>query len=149
LPVRLPPGQRIRKNGKLMSDTPPFYCSSMASRSLTPNTKYDYRWGLESDDDCTTAEGCVVRMHDWFYQDTNRPAGTGLIDLVGFVTVANTSNVNPFADTFTGLTAMQIERLIIAFKGDGTNTTVAVCRWSAADGNLVPGDVEFHSVPVP
>ncbi len=135
----LPPGQEINKKGNPINPSHAL-CGSMGSISMTP-THYPYSWA----GDCTDAvNGCPVRVRNWIFEDISRPSGTGLIILDGFTRVFGTSNANPFADNLPG---MQMDEVVITFKGDGTNKNEAVCRWSADDGNLSSGDVEFDSIP--
>jgi hypothetical protein len=146
----LDPGQEIDKKGNpvVPSDA---LCSSMGTISMTP-THYPYNWA----GDCTSSVGCRVRVRNWFANNDHPSPRVGVITVDGFATVAETSNPNPFADDFSGADAIQMDEVIITFKGAGTNRNEAVCRWSTLDypgatdpGHLDALDVLFDSVPVP
>jgi len=130
-------GQELDRKGQVVG-SPSGICDEFTNLTMTESTAYgpDWEGGF-----CTSSSGCDIRVLNRFFEDPNRPLGTGLIIVEGFGHVDMTTNANPFADAFLQANGdINITEVLITLKGDGTNRTVATCLYS----NL---NVGFESVP--
>lgn len=108
--------------------------SFVGGRTLNPNSAYDFDW------DCTASNGiCRIRVLNWYHPDLpqggSQPIpGVGAVIIEGFAdTAGGHTNANPFADAPMTLS---IDEVVIDFKAENRNKTIAKCRYtgSAIDG---------------
>ncbi len=116
-------GVELDKRGRVVSE-PSGICDDEFSDNLTmaPNYAYESDWNGF----CMSGGGCDVRVLNGFSNDENAPAGTGLIKLEAFGHVSGTGNANPFADPL----GIFIDKVLITIRGEGTDKTVAICRYN-------------------
>lgn len=115
----------------------PGLCESFDGVTLEPNSSYQIDWEGE----CNSA-GCTIRILNAAYgEDVSAEIpGVGMVWFEAFADISEpSSDPNPFADPQT----LKIDYIEIDFRKEGTNKTIAKCRYTP----IPDGQVEFTSTP--
>ena len=112
------------------------FCDTFDGITIVPNSTYEYHW-MES---CSSGT-CTVQILNWIFENHGIERA-GLMRMTAFADATGPfTDANPFADPQTP----DIDEIVIKFHGDGSNKTVAECRFT----QIPVGDVHFTSGPQP
>ena len=115
-------------------------CDVFNGVDLTPNSRYTYTWF----DNCGDGS-CTMNILNWFLGEEVIAATGGKADFARLVAWAEAtgpfSDPNPFVDDQT----LEVDEITIEFTANGSHKKIALCEYSPDLGNLIVGDVTFHS----